>query len=731
MRTESSTEAGRTQGSSKSESKSEKESKSAEKASDEARKAADESRKASDDARRAAADANRASSTEARRQATRRAEDSARQATTLSQKANEAAQRAEQSARAAQQSARPGTSDARAAQQASQAAASARASARASTQASTDAAKTLHTLRTPGTGDAFLAASAAPSTRATSTAQTTAPLPPAAQAAVDQARQTQSAAQTAATASMQADQRVREAQAQVLQSQRMATQTRNALDKFPAALDPAGITRIALKGASEAALGNLSAARKELAAAQTAAASAAETARSAATTANQSAQRLDQLARQYPESAGALNTASTDTRRAAAAATGGAAFAAQAAKPQPIATVSFDLRFERENNGGQHDIVFDGAVVGGNGQVYPPGTDAWQVQGARPNNGAPFTGERIYYVNGIQNTAAFQSQSIQNIANATGAEVVGIHNSTESMVLDLQQCVLDKLPSFEKSNAATRALASQIVTDLQAGRPVHLMAHSQGGLVTSGALTIAKEYLETVKPGNAAQADALLKNIKVETFGSAAASWPYGPQYTHYINENDTVPMLTGLGRQGDPARQVNAGGDRAEIHFIRDDPRSDNPLLQTPLSNAAAGIPAHDFNDGYLFHRQEWAQGHASSADLSGASPVAVRDEKTNELQGYASYPVDRSTPEGQAARARRDAWEQMWQDAHRGTQVVGAALDQAAQATFDGLNQAAQATFDGLNQAGQATVDGLNQAGQALQDTASTVGGWLNPWD
>lgn len=697
MRTESSTDAGRTQGSSKSESKSEKESKSAGKASDEARKASDDSRRASDDSRRAAAEASRATSAEARRQATRRAEDSARQATTLSQKAHEAAQRAEQSARAAQQSARPGTPDARAAQQASQAAASARASAQASTQASSEAAKALQTLRTPGTGDAFVATSATPTTRATSAAPTTSPLPPAAQTAVDQARQTQTAAQTAATASMQADQRVREAQAQVLQAQRMATQTRNALDTFPAVLDPTGLNRRPLKAASDEALTNLSLARKELAAAQTAAATAAETARSAATTANQSAQRLDQLARQYPESAGALNTAATDARRAAAAATSGAAFAAQAARPQPIATVAFDLRFERENNGGQHDIVFDGAVVGGNGQVYPPGTDAWQVQGARPNNGTAFTGERIYYVNGIQNTAAFQSQSIQNIANATGAEVVGLHNSTESMVLDLQQCVLDKLPSFEKSNAATRALASQLVTDLQAGRPVHLMAHSQGGLVTSGALTLAKEYLETVKPGNAAQADALLKNIQVETFGSAAASWPYGPQYTHYINENDTVPMLTGLGRQGDPARQVNAGGDRAVIHYIRDDPRTDNPLLQTPLSNAAAGIPAHDFNDGYLFHRQEWAQGHSNSADLTGASPVAIRDDETNELQGYASYSVDRSTPEGQAARARRDAWEQMWQDAHRGTQVVGSALD---------------------------------QAGQALQDSAATVSTWM-PWN
>lgn len=623
---------------------------------------------------------------------------------------------------------------------------------KASAQKGSEGTKTLRKPSTTGSADRFAASNTLDTTRATkatttaSTTQTQAAqqLPPAAQAAVDQARQAQTAAQTAAADSMKADQRVREAQAQLLRAQQAATLARNDLDKGYQGYDPAGTHRRALQEAADNALADLTAAREELLAAQAQAASSSEKARTAATSADQATQRLEQLARQNPEAAAALNAAAADTRRASAAATRGAAIAGEAAKPQPMATVSYDLRFDTENNGGQHDIVFDGAVVGANGQVYPPGTDASQVPGVRPNDGTPFTGERIYYVNGIQNTASFQSQSIQNIANATGAEVVGIHNATEGIGLDLQQCVLDKLSTFKSTNAATRALALQIVKDIEAGRPIHLMAHSQGGLVTSGALTLVKDYLETVKPANKAQADAILKNIKVETFGSAAASWPYGPQYTHYINENDTVPMITGLGRQADPARQQNAGGDRAQIHFIRDDPRTPNPLRWSPETNALPDldIPAHDFNDGYLFHRQPWEQGHANSADLTGASPVQARHPRTNELQGYNYYHLDTDAPSMQQMRERRNGYEQFWQSISSAQQAVTTGLseagqavmtglDEAGQAVMTGLNEAGQAVTTGLNEAGQAVTTGLDTAGQALRDGASTVGSWLNPWD
>jgi hypothetical protein len=80
----------------------------------------------------------------------------------------------------------------------------------------------------------------------------------------------------------------------------------------------------------------------------------------------------------------------------------------------------------------------------------------------------------------------------------------------------------------------------------------------RGALVTSGALSLVKNQLErdAQLPGAQGQeARQLLErfnNIKVETFGGAAASYPSGPQYVHYIHTGDPVPMTAGLGGKDD-----------------------------------------------------------------------------------------------------------------------------------------------------------------------------------
>jgi hypothetical protein len=284
-----------------------------------------------------------------------------------------------------------------------------------------------------------------------------------------------------------------------------------------------------------------------------------------------------------------------------------------------------------QNGGHADDRYFDGAVIGAGGRVYAPGTDARVVAPIRPNNGRTPTNETIYYVNGIQNNAAFQAGSAQNIANATGANVVAIHNSTGGpgggMAADLGQCFNDKI-GLRDNNPATQALANQILRDVEAGRPVHVMAHSQGALVTSGALNEVKT--ELIREHGAQRADELLKNIKVETFGGAASTYPYGPRYVHYVNRYDPVAMAVGLGGQSgpqgpgslSPAQVAHAGGDRAALHYIEGDARDHGDLFS-----------AHDFNQGYLSHRQEFADGLANNDPLLGPSPVG-RDGHLGETQ-------------------------------------------------------------------------------------------------
>ncbi|HYI01418.1 MAG TPA: hypothetical protein VD972_36015, partial [Hyalangium sp.] len=158
--------------------------------------------------------------------------------------------------------------------------------------------------------------------------------------------------------------------------------------------------------------------------------------------------------------------------------------------PRPIGSVDKD--------GQVPESQLDGAVISAGGAAYPSGTDVYDTQPVVPSNGKP-AAETVIYVNGIQNDGNFQYGSMQNVADTMGANVYGIHNSTaedfpiHSIIGDLAQCATDLTGVVP--NSATTALALQVVRDLEAGRPIHLMAHSQGALVTSNALTAAKEYL--------------------------------------------------------------------------------------------------------------------------------------------------------------------------------------------------------------------------------------------
>jgi len=348
-------------------------------------------------------------------------------------------------------------------------------------------------------------------------------------------------------------------------------------------------------------------------------------------------------------------------------------------------------------NGELREIDYDGGLIDGEGNVYPAGTPREGLTPTTPSNGQPAS-ETIYYVNGIQTTAEDQAASMQHIADATGANVFGIHNSTYGKIWgtpdDLVQCLTDKLPGLEhldSANPATPALAETILQDLEAGKPVHLMAHSQGALITSNALERVKA--ELTEAHGAERAEEMMSTIQVETYGGAATNFPYGPQYTHYINEYDMVPMQAGLGSIEDPAeRQRAAGGDRAAIHFIQDDPRQSTP---SRLFN----ISSHDFNQGYLAHRMPFEEALASNDAVSG---------QTSPVQGRDGAPVHYAAPAHSAAElAQREASQAAADSARAMTDAevamrsgdVAAAREAAARAAeFAGVAEEASARTPAL---------------------------------
>jgi hypothetical protein len=210
------------------------------------------------------------------------------------------------------------------------------------------------------------------------------------------------------------------------------------------------------------------------------------------------------------------------------------------------------------------DKAFDGHFVGAGGATFGPQTPLAEIPAVTPRGGAR-TGETLLYVNGIQTNVAGQAGSLQTIADRTGARVVGVHNATGSFVGDVAQSLGDKLDIG--ANPAVDTLADTVYGELAAGRGVHLLAHSQGAIIASRALEDVRNRL-TAEDGLArGDAERLMSEIRVETFGGAARRFPDGPQYVHYVNRNDGVPQAFGLRSWLNPFAEPGRG---AETHYFR-----------------------------------------------------------------------------------------------------------------------------------------------------------------
>lgn len=236
------------------------------------------------------------------------------------------------------------------------------------------------------------------------------------------------------------------------------------------------------------------------------------------------------------------------------------------------------------------DKKFDGHLVGQDGKTYAPGTSLSEVDAVMPKNG--ITNNRtIVHVNGISTDVAGQSTSLQAIADQTGSRVVGVHNATAGGIRDVVQSLGDKLDIGR--NPAVDTLTDTVYNELKAGRQVDLMAHSQGAIITSRALTDVRNRLQLEDGMSRQQAENLLGNVNVETFGGASRRFPDGPQYVHYVNKNDFVPMAFGLRNFLNPFAHAGRG---AVTHYFRE---SEN---------------AHGFNETYLPERVPFEQARSGN---------------------------------------------------------------------------------------------------------------------
>jgi hypothetical protein len=203
----------------------------------------------------------------------------------------------------------------------------------------------------------------------------------------------------------------------------------------------------------------------------------------------------------------------------------------------------------------------------------------------------------IFYVNGIRTDTDTHCETLQAIANKTGAVTIGVLNETEGAVKDIWQTTwdrftvqvenkladwgIDKTVSIHENDSAV-LLANLVVQRIRQGKHVEIWAHSQGGAVTSLALHRALRALvrEGLYPVTDDKGEQVKDRIRVVTFGSAASQWPEGlwpkgPVYTHYVHLRDATPSALGVGAFGNflTLGKKRAGGDANMVFFDGEPP--------------------------------------------------------------------------------------------------------------------------------------------------------------
>ncbi len=225
----------------------------------------------------------------------------------------------------------------------------------------------------------------------------------------------------------------------------------------------------------------------------------------------------------------------------------------------------------------------------------------WEVPAITPSVGerrpaVSATSKRIIYINGINTNRGSHAYTVKLLSVVTGAVVVGIYNQSGdgengNLFYDLVQCLGDK--TGLSNNPATNTLGKAVYDACVSGVYLNIVAHSQGGIITSRGIrqgigllldrygrmsSVVRPLIENVERRRGfwenvgrgmiglddydrIRLEAALKKeilpiveqrlnsyVSAQTFGGAGRFFPNGPVYRHVYNAWDPVPNLFGQG---------------------------------------------------------------------------------------------------------------------------------------------------------------------------------------
>jgi hypothetical protein len=173
--------------------------------------------------------------------------------------------------------------------------------------------------------------------------------------------------------------------------------------------------------------------------------------------------------------------------------------------------------------------------------------------------------KRLVFINGIYNSPQNHQSAAKSLCRLTGCEVLGVYNRTGlnghlvdpsaldnvlNFMFDVEQAAADwigvalratVMNSSYMANGCASSLYSLLLWEGMRwpSRPLCIVAHSQGNLITANALALYSKMVTKYK--------LMHPNIHVFAVASPAISWPTNSfiKVDSYSHGNDVVPALS------------------------------------------------------------------------------------------------------------------------------------------------------------------------------------------
>lgn len=185
-------------------------------------------------------------------------------------------------------------------------------------------------------------------------------------------------------------------------------------------------------------------------------------------------------------------------------------------------------------------IPFYSKIAGETNEVHEAALIQRQIYGPNQSD----DDELWIYINGVATPQAIAFQNCVMLNELFHHKVTAVHNVTNSVIVDLYDCVRGKLFSDKHCLEARRVLKGKLTKALKssAKKKIVLIAHSQGTIITSNALS------ELYKENDASILRQMQNKLEVYNFANCAHQLPPASAFKHIEHINNRGDVVAWLG---------------------------------------------------------------------------------------------------------------------------------------------------------------------------------------